>query len=108
MPPTVPKSLWNDFAQSLNNARLERQHAWSSYRDSASRERRRLKEKCRHKRRILAALPVSNRDNQRKAGHPRASAKAGPIQSSASANSATLACVVISDRQHVGNLFQIG
>ncbi|MBW2189969.1 MAG: relaxase/mobilization nuclease domain-containing protein, partial [Deltaproteobacteria bacterium] len=65
MPPTVPESLWHDYAQSLNNARLERQHAWSSYRDSTSRERRRLKEKYRHQRGLLAALPVSSRDRKR-------------------------------------------
>jgi hypothetical protein len=65
MPPTVPESLWHDYAQSLNNARLERQHAWSSYRDSASCERRRLKEKCRHQRGPLAALPVSSCDRKR-------------------------------------------
>jgi len=65
MPPTVPKSLWHDYAQSLNNARLERQHAWNSYREDASRERRRVKEKYRHQRRLLAALPVSNRDRNR-------------------------------------------
>jgi hypothetical protein len=65
VPPTVPESLWHDYAQSLNNARLERQHAWSSYRDSASCERRRLKEKYRHQRGLLAALPVSSCDRKR-------------------------------------------
>jgi len=42
--PTPPQSLWKDYARSVDEARLERQHAWSSYRDSASRERQRLKE----------------------------------------------------------------
>jgi len=65
IPPTVPESLWKDYAQSLNNARLERQHAWSNYRESASGERRRLKEKYRHQRGLLAALPVSSRDRKR-------------------------------------------
>ena len=57
--PTVSESLWKDYAQSLNNARLERQHAWSSYRDSASRERRRLKEKYRHQRGPLRSSQTS-------------------------------------------------
>ena len=65
VPPTVPESLWHDYAQSLNNARLERQHAWNSYRENASRERRRLKEKYRRQRRLLAALPVTSRDRKR-------------------------------------------
>ena len=65
MPPTVPESLWKDYAQSLNNARLERQHAWSSYRESASGKRRGLKEKYRHQRGLLAVLLVSSRDRKR-------------------------------------------
>jgi hypothetical protein len=65
IPAIVPQSLWKEYEQSLNNARLERQHAWSSYRDSASRERQRLKEKYRRQRRLLGALPVSNRDRKR-------------------------------------------
>jgi hypothetical protein len=65
IPPTVPQSLWNDYAQSLDQARMQRQHAWNSYRDSASRERRRFKEKYRHQRSLLAALPVSGRDRKR-------------------------------------------
>jgi hypothetical protein len=65
IPPTVPQSLWNDYAQSLDQARTERQQAWSSYRDSASGERRRFKEKYRHQRSLLAALPVSGRDRKR-------------------------------------------
>jgi hypothetical protein len=65
IPPTVPQSLWKDYAQSLDQARTERQHAWSSYRDSASRERQRFKEKYRHQRSLLAALPVSGGDRKR-------------------------------------------
>jgi len=65
VPLTVPKSLWHDYAQSLNNARLERRHAWSGYRESASRERWRLKQKYRHQGGLLAALPVSSRDRKR-------------------------------------------
>jgi hypothetical protein len=65
IPPTVPQSLWKDYAQSLDQARMQRQHAWSSYRDSASGERRRFKEKYRQQRSLLAALPVSGRDRKR-------------------------------------------
>jgi hypothetical protein len=65
MPSTVAQSLWNDYAQSLDQARTERQHAWNGYRDSASCERRRFKEKYRHQRSLLAALPVSSRDRKR-------------------------------------------
>jgi len=65
IPPTVPQSLWNDYAQSLDQARMQRQHAWNGYRDSASGERRRFKEKYRHQRCLLAALPVSGRDRKR-------------------------------------------
>ena len=45
IPPTVAQSLWDDYTQLLNQARVQRQHAWSGYRDSASRERRRFEEK---------------------------------------------------------------
>jgi hypothetical protein len=69
-PPAVPESLWKDYAQSLDQARLERQHAWSSYREGTSRDRRRLKEKYRHQRRLLAALPVSGRDRKRLSQQP--------------------------------------
>ena len=54
-----------DYAQSLDQARMQRQHAWSIYRDSASRERRLFREKYRHQRSLLAALPVSGRDRKR-------------------------------------------
>jgi hypothetical protein len=64
-PPSAPQNLWKEYAQSLDQARLQRQDGWSSYRDSASRERQRLKEKYRHQRGLLAALPVSSRDRKR-------------------------------------------
>ena len=64
-PPSAPRSLWKEYEQSRDRARLQRQDAWSSYRDSASRERRRFKEKYRHQRSLLAALPVSGRDRKR-------------------------------------------
>jgi len=51
--------------QSLNQARQQRQDSWSSYQDTASRERRRLKEKYRNQRGVLAALPVSGHDRKR-------------------------------------------
>jgi hypothetical protein len=65
IPPTVAQSLWNDYTQLLNQARVQRQHAWSGYRDSASRERGRFEEKYRQQRGLLAALPVSGRDRKR-------------------------------------------
>jgi hypothetical protein len=64
-PPSAPRSLWKEYEQSLDQARLQRQDAWSSYRDSASRERQRIKEKYRHQRGLLAALPVSSCDRKR-------------------------------------------
>ncbi|MBW2376776.1 MAG: hypothetical protein JRF55_12425 [Deltaproteobacteria bacterium] len=45
--------------------RMQRQQAWNDYRDSASGERRRFKEKYRHQRSLLSALPVSGRDRKR-------------------------------------------
>ena len=65
MPPSVSQSLWKEYTQSLEQGRLEREHAWTAYRDIAARERRGLKEKYRRQRRILAALPVSGHDRQR-------------------------------------------
>jgi len=65
MPPSVSQSLWKDYTQSLEQGRLEREHAWNAYREIAARERRGLKEKVRQQRRILAALPVSGHDRQR-------------------------------------------
>jgi hypothetical protein len=57
--------LWKEYERSLDEARRQRQQAWSSYRDTASRERRRLKEKYRNQRGLLAALPVRARDRKR-------------------------------------------
>jgi len=65
MLPSVSQSLWKEYTQSLDQGRLEREHAWNAYRDIAARERRALKEKYRQQRRILAALPVSRHDRQR-------------------------------------------
>jgi hypothetical protein len=65
MPPSVSQSLWKDYTQSLEQGRLEREHAWNVYREIAARERRGLKEKVRQQRRILASLPVSRHDRQR-------------------------------------------
>lgn len=65
MPSAVPESLWSEYTRSLERGRLEREKAWDGYSQDASRERRRLKEKYRHQRRLLAALPVSNRDRKR-------------------------------------------
>ena len=65
MPSAVSQSLWKDYIQSLEQARLQRQDAWGGYRDSASRERRRFKEKYRHQQSLLAALPISGRDRRR-------------------------------------------
>jgi hypothetical protein len=65
MPAMVPESLWKDYTQLLERGRLEREDAWNRYRGNASRDRRRLKEKYRHQRRLLGALPVSNRDRKR-------------------------------------------
>jgi hypothetical protein len=64
MPSAVPQSLWKDYIQSLEQARLQRQEAWGGYRDAASWERHRLKQKYRQRRGILAALPVSGRDRK--------------------------------------------
>lgn len=64
-PAIAPQGLWKEYEQSLDQARRQRRHAWSSYRDTASRERRRLKEKYRNQRGLLAALPVSGRDRKR-------------------------------------------
>jgi hypothetical protein len=65
MPARVPRTLWNDYTQSLDQGRLDRERAWSDYRETASRERRSLEEKYRQHRRILAALPVSALDKKR-------------------------------------------
>ncbi len=65
VPAMEPQGLWKEYEQSLDQARMQRQHSWSSYRDAASRDRQRLKEKYRHQRGLLAALPVSGRDRKR-------------------------------------------
>jgi hypothetical protein len=65
MPPRVPQTLWNEYEQSLDHARTQRQEAWSSYRDSAFRERRQLKQKYRRQRGVITTLPVSARDRKR-------------------------------------------
>jgi hypothetical protein len=65
MPRRLPQNLWNEYTQSLVQARLQRQEGWDSYRKNASRERQRLKEKYWHQRHILAALPVSGLDRTR-------------------------------------------
>jgi hypothetical protein len=65
VPAIAPQGLWKEYEQSLNQARQQREDSWSSYRDTASRERRRLKEKYRNQRGVLAALPVSGSDRKR-------------------------------------------
>ena len=65
VPAIAPQGLWKEYEQSLDEARRQRQQGWSSYRDTASRERRRLKEKYRTQRGLLAALPVRARDRKR-------------------------------------------
>jgi len=62
IPARAPLSLWKDYEQSLDQARTQRREAWSGYRDSASRERRELKQKYRLQRGVISALPVSARD----------------------------------------------
>jgi hypothetical protein len=44
----VPQSLWQEYEQTLDQARMQRQEAWTRYRDSASRERQQLAQKYRH------------------------------------------------------------
>jgi hypothetical protein len=65
MPSRVPRILWEDYTQSLQQGRFGRERAWEAYREIAARERRALKEKYRHQHGLLAALPVSGRDRQR-------------------------------------------
>jgi hypothetical protein len=64
-PAIVPQSLWKEYEQSLDQARLEREHSWSGYRDTATTARRRLKDKCRRQRAVIAALPISGADRKR-------------------------------------------
>ena len=65
MPARAPQSLWNEYKQTLHEARVRRQHEWSRYRDTAVAERRRLKRKYRHQRHLLTALPISGPDRTR-------------------------------------------
>ena len=65
VPAIAPQNLWKEYEQSLDQARLQREHSWSSNRNTASRERRRLKEKYRNQRGLLAAVPVSAHDRKR-------------------------------------------
>jgi hypothetical protein len=65
VPAIAPQGLWKEYEQSLDEARRQRQQGWSSDRDTASRERRRLKEKYRNQRGLLATLPVRARDRKR-------------------------------------------
>jgi hypothetical protein len=65
MPARAPQSLWKEYEQSLHEARTRREHDWTRYRDTAAIERRRLKNKYRQQRHLLAALPVSGRDRKR-------------------------------------------
>jgi len=64
-PAIAPQGLWKEYEQSLDEARLQRQRAWSSYRDTASRERGQLKRKYRRQRSGIGTLPVSRRDRKR-------------------------------------------
>ena len=65
VPAIVPQSLWKEYEQSLDQARLERRRSWSRYRHSATSERRRLKGKYRRQRTVVAALPISGADKKR-------------------------------------------
>jgi len=63
-PARAPQSLWREYEQSLDRARTQRQEGWTSYRNSASREREQLKRKYRLQRSVIAALPVFGRDRK--------------------------------------------
>ena len=63
-PARVPESLWKEYEQSLDHARIQRQEAWKNYRCAAPRERRQLKQKHRRQRAVVATLPVSGRDRR--------------------------------------------
>jgi hypothetical protein len=65
VPAIAPQDLWKEYEQSLDQARLQRQQAWSNYRDTASRERGQLKRKYRRQRSGIVTLPVSRRDRKR-------------------------------------------
>jgi hypothetical protein len=64
MPARAPQSLWKEYEHSLAQARMQRGEAWSSYRNSASRERAQLKRKYHLQRSVIAALPVAGRDRK--------------------------------------------
>jgi hypothetical protein len=65
VPAIVPQSLWKEYEQSLERARLARQHSWSDYRHIATGERRRFKGRYRRQRALIAALPISAADKKR-------------------------------------------
>jgi hypothetical protein len=65
VPAIAPQSLWKEYEQSLEQARLEREHSWSGYRHTASAERQRLKGKYQRQRALIAALPISGADKKR-------------------------------------------
>lgn len=65
VPAIVPRSLWKEYEQSLDQARVELKHSWSGYRHTATSERRRLKGKYRRQRALIAALPISGADRKR-------------------------------------------
>jgi hypothetical protein len=64
MPARATQSLWKEYEQSLERARTQRREAWSSYRNSASREREQLKRKYHLQQSVIAALPVAGRDRK--------------------------------------------
>ena len=65
VPAIVPQSLWKEYERSLEQARLERKHSWSGYRDIATRGRQQLKGKYRRQRALIAGLPISAADKKR-------------------------------------------
>ena len=65
VPVIAPQSLWKEYEQSLDRARLDRKQSWSGYRHDAATERRRLKGKYRRQRALIAALPISGADKKR-------------------------------------------
>ncbi|MGB5695114.1 MAG: TraI/MobA(P) family conjugative relaxase [Polyangiales bacterium] len=64
MPTRALQSLWQEYEQSLVQARTQRQEAWGSYRQAAARERQQLRQKYRRQRSIIAPLPVTRRDRK--------------------------------------------
>ncbi len=64
MPARAPQSLWKEYEHSLEQARMQRREAWSSYQNSASREREQLKRKYHLQRSVIAALPVAGGDRK--------------------------------------------